>query len=384
MSKSKAIVIRIRKKSDRLQLEGGIPYIIEMPRLQHTLHRQATQSKDVPAFSIQLPEGFNRKISYPVYLNIGAGNGGTGRRDSFQSEEKIVGRKKYILLHFPLFQSQFDSTSTPADGVMLTQHDHTALSENFGKMFALVQASFPKLDYERSCMGGFSNGAHATGVLLTMRDQKILPYFKNIILLEGGAFQMNDVYSPAYQGKNIVMMQGQFCYGSKGTNRQRCDEVYDIAQHYDIHLSRVLMWDVGHSMSIDQPRLLKKWLSAIRAKRGKKIQEEFEAEWQFSVGVEVKAKVKGGKKECSLRIHNPFEEKLQLSVVTEGLSDSQTEIWKSIPAKKSFTIAAGKNKELSFVLEGKDFNNFPDIQLLGDRQRSLSALFREAIEAGSL
>ena len=56
-------------------------------------------------------------------------------------------------------------------------------------------------------MGGFSNGAHTTAMLLSAVDPFILEHFNNFYLLDGG-FVITSSYKRLVAGKNILAMVG--------------------------------------------------------------------------------------------------------------------------------------------------------------------------------
>jgi hypothetical protein len=134
----------------------------------------------------------------------------------------------------------------------------------------------PNIATERSAIGGFSNGAHALGLLLDRQDEFILRHFRSFELVEGGFGSLAatvgiPVMSPALKKSRILVV-----YGDKfAPEYATVPLVHDLLVrgcaanaamlHFD--LMPVIMHGYGHEWPPECGDLIGKWV------RGEKLPE---------------------------------------------------------------------------------------------------------------
>jgi hypothetical protein len=99
-------------------------------------------------------------------------------------------------------------------------------------------------------MGGFSNGAHATAILLNRPNAEILRYFNKFVFVEGGLGLSN---YEVLKGKPAVFMQGE-------TGPDWIRPIYHKAKDEGSLASFILMEGYGHEFPKQYKEILKNWL----------------------------------------------------------------------------------------------------------------------------
>ncbi len=85
-----------------------------------------------------------------------------GRGDTLPRDPKAIGSNDFICASLPLFKRAFDKR----DGVLVTIDDFETASRAYRAMFQKLFDTVPNITPEKSALGGFSNGAHMTALLL--------------------------------------------------------------------------------------------------------------------------------------------------------------------------------------------------------------------------
>ncbi len=171
-----------------LALSADTTLILEFPNLQKTNYSVATGKYPTPMCSVYLPGNFDETKKFPVILWIDGGMGGAG--DCVKYVKEKVGDKNYILINFPLFKSNIvpllPDSSNFWTRLRIRNTDSDILWSSYKIMLDSIFTLFPQIDRNNAFMGGFSNGAHATAVLLNRPQAEITHYFNKFFFVEGG------------------------------------------------------------------------------------------------------------------------------------------------------------------------------------------------------
>ncbi|HPA20254.1 MAG TPA: hypothetical protein PLU30_21065 [Verrucomicrobiae bacterium] len=106
--------------------------------------------------------------------------------DDAQRAREIIGPRDFIAVSMPLFQRVFDSRE-PLGGVAITVDDFDVLRRAYSTMLGRLIRAVPRIVADRSTLGGFSNGAHATALLVAGRDEFTMEHFRQFYFVDGGA-----------------------------------------------------------------------------------------------------------------------------------------------------------------------------------------------------
>ena len=178
-----------QRETSSIKLEPNAKFTLECPGLPATFFEQKTGKQTVPLLSAQLPENYAADKTFPLFVFIDGGNGGPSGNASFA--RRIIGPRDFIAVNLPLFKDAKAKAPTLPGvsfnlGDVINSNDVTVLGSSYRVMLEKLAQTIPNIARERSTMGGFSNGAHATSVLVTARDEFILKQFTAFVLLEGG------------------------------------------------------------------------------------------------------------------------------------------------------------------------------------------------------
>lgn len=160
----------------------------EFTELPKTNYYIVTGKCSTTKCSVYLPEDYNSNKKFPVVLWIDGGMGGAG--DSMESVKKIFGKSDFILINFPLFKQSINpllpDSSNYWTRIRIRNSDNEILWNSYKIMLDSLFSLFPQIDKTNAFMGGFSNGAHATAVLLNRPEHEITNYFNKFFFIEGG------------------------------------------------------------------------------------------------------------------------------------------------------------------------------------------------------
>lgn len=227
---------------------------LEFPQLPKTSYYQAIGKHSTPLCSIYLPRNFDESRKFPVILWIDGGMGGAG--DCVKYVKDKVGDINYILINFPLFKNQIESLKPDSSNlwsrlrVRNTDSDiiWTAYKIMLDSIFQLI----PQIDCNNAFMGGFSNGAHATAVLLNRPQAEITHYFNKFFFIEGGDGLEN--YS-ILKNRPVLYIQG-----TELSFQNWVLSFYKKAKAKKANAKFVFMPRVGHNFPPMYFKFLRKWL----------------------------------------------------------------------------------------------------------------------------
>ncbi len=258
--------------ADGVKLEPTARWHLSFPDLPDTLATLARQEKRPAQLTVWLPANYSRDGKFPIFLILDGGDGGFG--DRLPLRPGTVGSNDFIYVNLPLFKRAYTGTN---DSKIVTMEDYGTMSRAYRIMLQKLFDTVPNITPERSAFGGFSNGAHAVGVLLARRDEFTLQHFRSFYLIEGGfgslaaCVAMPDVAS-ALRHSRILLMYGDRplpghdpTYSTMSDYLGRACVLSAKRSHFDLVL--VAMHGYGHELPPKYDDLLGMWV------RGEKLPE---------------------------------------------------------------------------------------------------------------
>lgn len=343
----------------------GTAYIVEMPDLPPTLHSEKHGLDQAPAFTFELPKDYDPDIPVPLVLYLPGGTGGTGREQDLSVVRRRFGAygSDAVIMQAPLFRRDFTPDNAPAGGVMLTCADAETLGHALGAMVDRLHARLPNIDFQQSWIGGFSNGAHATALLLTHQDKRVLPYFTYIYLLEGGPSHLGDMFSPTYKDKHVLLLVGERSYGER---TDLLDSLMVSAGRHDLSFVRKMMWDTGHDVPPKAWAALRDWRAEIDGGvSAQALRRSYEADWAVGRSSSVDVEVGADRTSLVFTLANP------LATTMSGTLSVETGAgWQAIPATYKVEIASGGKRDVRITLvrhQPADAGHLEDVTLTLDR-----------------
>jgi len=248
------VVCLVTFKSIVLGLVPDTTLMLEFPQLPKTSYFQATGQHATPLCSVYLPQNFDNSKKFPVVLWIDGGMGGAG--DCAIHLKNKMGSKDYILINFPLFKNQIEPLKSDSSNfwtrLRIRNTDRDILWASYKTMLDSIFHLIPQIDCNNAFMGGFSNGAHATAVLLNRPRAEITHYFNKFFFVEGG--DGLDDYN-ILGGRAVLFMQG-----TELSYPNWVKSFYKNAKKHKAKASFIYMKGVGHDFPKVYFQRFKTWV----------------------------------------------------------------------------------------------------------------------------
>jgi predicted esterase len=256
-----AIACSASEASD-VKLEPNAILRFEFPDLPNTLITMVSGEKQPARLSAQLPENYSREGKFPLFIFLTGGGGGRG--DAEPSSRGVVGPRNFICVNLPQFKRALDKNE-PYRGLAVSMEDFEIVSRAYQTMLQKLFDAVPNLDTERSTLGGFSNGANTTAVLLAGQDEFILRHFHAFFLVEGGfgPLAANILQKPAMKRCRFLLLRGDAPEdehpGVREANEHLWHALESGAKEYDLNFVSIVMHGYGHALPPKYEAILAKW-----------------------------------------------------------------------------------------------------------------------------
>lgn len=166
-------------------LKPGQVITLTFPELPPTLIAQAKGEATPAMLTARLPDNYTPEGRWPLFVFVAGGVGSKG--DTVGNAREIVGPRDFIVVSLPLFQRAYNPKEQPGGGMAITVDDFEVLRGAYRAMLGRLMQTVTNTAPERSTLGGFSNGAHATALLIAGGDEFTLEHFRQFIFVDGGA-----------------------------------------------------------------------------------------------------------------------------------------------------------------------------------------------------
>lgn len=153
---------------------------LDFPQLPNTLAGMVSGKPRPARLSAILPRNYSKAGKHPVFVYLKGGSGDP--EDGGEMAREIIGTDDFIAVQMPLFKKSQPKGKT----LPVTLEDLSVVSNAYRTMLEKLAEAVPNIDWEKSVMGGHSNGAHTLSVLLAAKDEFILSRFRAFWLHEGG------------------------------------------------------------------------------------------------------------------------------------------------------------------------------------------------------
>lgn len=207
----------------------------------------------------ELPANYSAERKFPIVIYIDGGNGGDYLSTKWLRE--VLGPDDFIAVRLPLFKKEKIPTD-PAGGRAVLSKDFEIIRANYRVMLEKLFSTVPNITPQGSALGGFSNGAHTTGVLLEGGDEFTLAHFDRFYFIEGGVRQLTaeTLRRPDLQKARLLVMLGDRGRGPEIMSK--LGDFVSTAKAAEVDLTRVMMRGYGHEWPLDYKKLLPLWLRA--------------------------------------------------------------------------------------------------------------------------
>lgn len=240
-------------------LKPGAVLRFEFPELPKTLAGR------VPGITVRLPDNYEAGKTFPLFVFLPGGTGGNGANLDRQLE--IAGKKEWIVGSFPLFGKE-------GEGIYVGFDCYPKIKTAYEAFLRKIRETIPNVDWERSVMGGSSNGAHTIAALLSAMDAATLEHFKGFFLIDGGQdWTLSGLgrFGGAFGGRSrsgyrfLLIFAGgtpEQPKWSRKQTRNRVESFREHAEHWKIKDFEVVIYpNKEHGFHQEYHPIIAKWLA---------------------------------------------------------------------------------------------------------------------------
>ncbi len=222
-----------------------------------SLYNIFTGNDETPYLEYRLPDNYSKDKTYPLILYVPGYHGSAG--GNIQNAIDIAGSNQCIVASLPLFKKDVN-TAEVGNGVIVSFNDYEILSKAYHTMLGKLFEEVPNIQFEKSTMAGFSNGAITTAILVSMHDEFILNHFQNFCIVDHGWFHLSDLHKyPTCERRFLIFVGDQPDYG-RDLKLRGAKLAQDAWQFLDINLESRILKNTGHQLTTDCKKQIREWI----------------------------------------------------------------------------------------------------------------------------
>lgn len=234
-------------------LEPDSVYTYTFPQLSLPLASVIRESGKPTSLSFYLPVNYSPDKLFPMVLYIAGGDAGygnnAGRGKSFFDTASV------ITVDLPIYKMKVEpllpDSSNYYHRMMILKEDSEIIWENYRFLLDTLFELIPNIDRKNTFMGGFSNGAHTTAILINRPETEITKYFTHFYFIEGGPFLEN---FSSLKDCDLLFLQG-------GLNeRDWLRTPFEKATSAGINAKFIKMEGFGHIFPTEYHKVLLDWI----------------------------------------------------------------------------------------------------------------------------
>lgn len=224
------------------------------------LYEQMTGYDAMPTLTYHLPDNYDLTTKYPLLVYIPGFDGGL--KGNIRNAQTIADSNSWVVATVPLFKKTIDK-SEPVGGIIVSMEDYPVISKCYRIMFERLFEEVPNIEYDKSTMVGFSNGAITLAVLLSMHDEFILDHFKKFCLVDHGMFHLTDLYKQGSRDSRYLILVGDKQDLGRDLKIQQSKLLQDEMELLGVNLTCEIMKDTGHEFNEEQMLLVREWIQKM-------------------------------------------------------------------------------------------------------------------------
>jgi predicted esterase len=257
------VVTACARGAETVKLEPNAILRFEFPDLPATLATLDGGEKQPAKLTAQLPENYSRDGKFPLCVYLDGGDGGPG--DKQDIARKIVGLRDFICVNLPLFKRAYTTND-----ILVSLDDFETVSRAYRVMLQKLFEAVPNITPERSVLGGFSNGAHTTALLVAGQDEFILHHFQGFYIVEGGApLAANALQKHSMKQFRFLFLHGDYAESTPGIEGWGFinHAIEHFAKAEKLDFTTIVMRNTGHDFPPKYMAIAGQWI------RGEKPEE---------------------------------------------------------------------------------------------------------------
>jgi len=193
-----------------------------------------------------LPADYSKDKSYPLIVYVPGYHGHPS--GNIQNAKDIADGHECVVASLPLFKAGIDRSEI-GHGLIVSFADYPVLSRAYAIMFEKLDRVVPNIDRERSAMVGFSNGAIATGVLVSSHDTNILERFASFCMVENGMFHLTDLHQSGARDRRYLILVGDELDYGRELKLRGAQLAEDSWQTLGVDIESRILQDTGHELT---------------------------------------------------------------------------------------------------------------------------------------
>lgn len=240
---------------------------LAFPDLGPTLLELATGEEQVPRLLYQLPDNLEPGETAPVFVFLAGGAGKAQESGGLGRARAITGGKDYIAVSLPLYRdTDALDPEAPFNDLLIGVDDYPAIRRAYVPMLEKFFETVPEARRTGNVMGGFSNGAHTTSVLLSCQDAFTLEHFSQFLFADGGVW-MSGLLRRPMRGRRFLGFYGDTSDAwTRPVIIKQFEAMKATADAMKIDFELVVMEGKGHSFPAEYNERVREWLAAGREK----------------------------------------------------------------------------------------------------------------------
>ena len=236
-------------------------YTLEFDDLGPTLLELNSGEKQVPTLMYQLPMNFSADKQYPVFVFIAGGDARNQKGGGLGRGVRIVGGKDYIVVTLPLYRNTKKLKKEAIFGdLLIGADDYPAIKRAYQPMLNKFFETVPQARKTGNVMGGFSNGAHTTGVLISCQDEVTLKHFSQFVLVDGGIWMSGLLRENIKKCRFLGLYGDTDEYWTRPVLIQQFKNMKAVADAQKIDFELVVMKGIGHRFPGEYDEAIREWL----------------------------------------------------------------------------------------------------------------------------
>ena len=239
----------------------GTTHELKFPDIGPTLFTLATGEARDCTLIYRLPDNFAPEKSFPVFVFLTGGDGRGMVSSGLGRAQRITQGKDYIAVSLPLFRrGPVLDEDELFGGVLIGMDDFETISDAYAKMLARFFEVVPNARKTGNVMGGFSNGAHTTAVLVSGQDETVLKHFQHFILADGGIW-LSNLQRKALRSRRFLGLYGDTdSYWTRPVIMQQFKTMKATADAVQVDFELVVMKGIGHQFPADYDAVVREWI----------------------------------------------------------------------------------------------------------------------------
>lgn len=257
---SESVTEQDKEQKKPLKAGGVLEFVFE--ELPNTFHGKCLGKTVSPRLLASLPQNYTKEGTFPLLVHLGGGDGGGVTREQLDYVRILTADRDFIAVSMSLFKKEIDPKEVFGGQLIGAYDDYPLISRCYRKMLQTLFDAVPNIDPKRSTLGGFSNGAHATALLVGALDPFILKHFSSFYLLDGG-FHIPSFHKMAVREKRFIYFVG----GSRnGKLRPHLLDRLDatVGPGWAPNVTVVKMPDVEHAFPAQYIPQLRSWITETK------------------------------------------------------------------------------------------------------------------------